>query len=446
MNENYDVIVLGTGLTECILSGLLSVEGKKVLHMDRNDYYGGDCASLNLTQMFRKFRDGASPPEAFGRDRDYAIDLIPKFMMANGAFVRMLTHCEVTNYLEFKQIAGSYVFRDGKISKVPANEVEAVKSPLMGLFEKRRAKKFFEWVQTYDVKDPATWQGLDINKVTMAEVYKHFGLEPGTQDFIGHAMALHLDDSYINKTAKDSFDRIVMYTLSVLRYGKSPYVYPLYGLGELPQAFARRSALYGGTYMLHKPIEEVQYDAAGKVTGVKSEGECAFAPIVIGDPSYFPSKVRDTGKVIRSICLLKHPIPNTDDSDSVQIIIPQNQINRKSDIYIACVSSAHKVCAPGYYVAIVSTKIETSTPELELQTAYELLGPIAEKFVSIVDIQEPTADGAADGVYISKSYDATSHFETVCEDVFSIYKRVTGKELHLKSWEELQAQAEAQGQ
>ena len=46
------VIVLGTGLTECILSGLLSVEGKKVLHMDRNDYYGGDSASLNLTQVY----------------------------------------------------------------------------------------------------------------------------------------------------------------------------------------------------------------------------------------------------------------------------------------------------------------------------------------------------------------------------------------------------------
>ena len=46
------VIVLGTGLTECILSGLLSVEGKKVLHMDRNDYYGGNSASLNLTQVW----------------------------------------------------------------------------------------------------------------------------------------------------------------------------------------------------------------------------------------------------------------------------------------------------------------------------------------------------------------------------------------------------------
>lgn len=49
-NDEYDYIVLGTGLTECILSGLLSVEGKKVLHMDRNDYYGAESASLNLTQ------------------------------------------------------------------------------------------------------------------------------------------------------------------------------------------------------------------------------------------------------------------------------------------------------------------------------------------------------------------------------------------------------------
>lgn len=30
MNEEYDAIVLGTGLKECILSGLLSVNGLKV--------------------------------------------------------------------------------------------------------------------------------------------------------------------------------------------------------------------------------------------------------------------------------------------------------------------------------------------------------------------------------------------------------------------------------
>ena len=61
MDEDYDVIALGTGLKECILSGLMSsVANKKVLHMDRNAYYGGESASLNLDQLYEKFRDGAA--------------------------------------------------------------------------------------------------------------------------------------------------------------------------------------------------------------------------------------------------------------------------------------------------------------------------------------------------------------------------------------------------
>lgn len=58
MDQEYDVIVLGTGLKECILSGLMSGQGKKVLHMDRNSYYGGESASLNLEQLWHKFRPG----------------------------------------------------------------------------------------------------------------------------------------------------------------------------------------------------------------------------------------------------------------------------------------------------------------------------------------------------------------------------------------------------
>lgn len=87
------------------------------------------------------------------------MDLIPKFIITSGELTKILVHTEVTRYLEFKQIAGSFVYRDGKISKVPSTEFEAVKSPLMGLFEKRRAKKFFEFLQGWKDDDPATHQG-----------------------------------------------------------------------------------------------------------------------------------------------------------------------------------------------------------------------------------------------------------------------------------------------
>lgn len=36
--------------------------------------------------------------------------------------------------------------------------------------------------------------GIDLDRDSMKTVYEKFGLEPGTQDFVGHAMALYLDD------------------------------------------------------------------------------------------------------------------------------------------------------------------------------------------------------------------------------------------------------------
>ncbi|KAK9380758.1 GDP dissociation inhibitor [Kockiozyma suomiensis] len=431
MDEQYDVIVLGTGLTECILSGIFSVEGKKVLHIDRQDHYGGESASLSLSQIYEKFRPGEPVRQSLGRDRDWNVDLIPKFLMANGELTNILMHTNVTRYMEFKQISGSYVYRDRRIAKVPSNEMEAIRSPLMGLFEKRRMKRFFEFISNYEEGNPSTYQGLNLDRNSMLEVYTKFGLEAGTKDFIGHAMALYLDDDYLTKPARETVERILLYAKSMARFGKSPYLYPLYGLGELPQGFARLSAIYGGTYMLDKPVDEVVYEN-GVAVGVRSGDETARAKIIIGDPTYFPTKVRKTGKVIRVICVLTRPIPNTDNADSLQIVIPQNQIGRKHDIYIAMVSASHKVASEGHYLAIVSTIIETDNPLNEITPAMHLLGPVVEKFVGITDLLEPVEDGTKDHVYISKSYDATSHFETTTDDVKDIYERIEGKPLVLK--------------
>lgn len=427
MDESYDAVVLGTGLTECVISGLLSVSGKKVLHMDRNDYYGGESASLTLEQLFQKFRDSAAPEDKLGRSRDYNVDLIPKFLMANGKLVNILRKTGVTRYnMEFMLIEGSYVWRKGKIYKVPATAKEALSSPLLGLFEKRRLKKFLVFVQNYNEEDPKTHEGMDLKKMPMSEVYDKFSLSQDTREVIGHALALHLNDDYLTKPAVETVPKCQLYEESLRAYGKSPYVYPLYGLGELPQVFARLSAVYGGTYMLDKSVDEIVYDDDGKVTGVRSGDEVAKCNLVVGDPSYFPDKVRKTGQVARCICIMDHPVPNTNDSKSVQIIIPQNQVNRSNDIYVCCVSYAHQVCANGKFIALVSTRVETDNPEKELQPGLDLLGPVLEKFYNVCDTFEPKEDGTKDNVYVSRSFDATTHFETTSNDILDLHKRILG--------------------
>ncbi|XP_072309401.1 rab GDP dissociation inhibitor beta-like [Eucyclogobius newberryi] len=426
MNEEYDVIVLGTGLTECILSGIMSVKGKKVLHMDRNSYYGAESASLTpLADVYKHFKLPGSPPDSMGPARDWNVDLVPKFLMANGQLVRMLLITQVTRYLDFKVIEGSYVVKGGKVHKVPSTETEALSSGLMGLFEKRRFRKFLVYVAGFDENDPKTLEGMDPHKTTMSEIYKKFSLGQDVQDFTGHSLALYRTDEYLEKPCIEAINRIKLYSESLARYGKSPYLYPLYGLGELPQGFARLSAIYGGTYMLNKPIDGIVVEN-GKVVGVKSEGEIARCKQLICDPSYAQDRVKKVGQVIRVICILSHPIANTSDAKSCQIIIPQNQVNRKHDIYVCMISYDHNVASKGKYIAIASTTVETNNPEDEVRPALDLLSPIDQSFTSISDLYEPTDLGTESQIFLSRSYDATTHFETTCDDIKDIYKRVMG--------------------
>lgn len=113
---------------------------------------------------------------------------------------------------------------------------------------------------------------------------------------------------------------------------------------------------------------QVEFDADGKAIGVTSEGETAKCKKVVCDPSYLPEKVpsrsvefflignqmflqftfcfyitsfsekwrnwqvKKVGKVARAICIMSHPIPDTNDSHSAQVILPQKQLGRKSDM------------------------------------------------------------------------------------------------------------------
>ena len=152
--------------------------------------------------------------------------------------------------------------------------MEALKSPLMGIFEKRRARKFFIYVQAYNENDPKTHEGMDLTRVTTREfiayvislktlalsmyqksfevqcwewslqfVYcvknfssylvcepestfsvkecgltwilpidRKFGLDDNTMDFIGHAMALYRDDHYLDEPALDTVKRVKVRT------------------------------------------------------------------------------------------------------------------------------------------------------------------------------------------------------------------------------------------
>lgn len=77
------------------------------------------------------------------------------------------------------------------VCKVPSDEMEAVKSSLMGLWEKKRLVNFINYLLKLDLADKKSWGEHDLNKVPMQKIYEKFGFCENTIDFLGHAVALH---------------------------------------------------------------------------------------------------------------------------------------------------------------------------------------------------------------------------------------------------------------
>ncbi|CAI9777098.1 unnamed protein product [Fraxinus pennsylvanica] len=102
---------------------------------------------------------------------------------------------------------------------------------------------------------------------------------------------------------------------------------------------------------------------------------------------------------------MSHPIPNTNDSHSAQVILPQKQLGLKSDMYLFCCSYSHNVAPKGKFIAFVSTEAETDQPEIELKPGVDLLGHVDEIFFETYDRYEPANEPSQDNCFISTRRD-----------------------------------------
>lgn len=71
----------------------------------------------------------------------------------------------------------------------------------MGMMEKTRVTSFLNWIIGVKIDDKKTWGKYDLNTMTAEKLYKEYGLEPNTIDFIGHAVALFTNEEYLAKPA-----------------------------------------------------------------------------------------------------------------------------------------------------------------------------------------------------------------------------------------------------
>ncbi|XP_024532569.1 rab escort protein 1 [Selaginella moellendorffii] len=329
--DRFDAIVVGTGLPESILAAAAACSGRKVLHLDSNEFYGSEWASMTLDQLSSfiaslgacngsaavdssaeldalgleesellrdefLYSDGKvcefeGSAAALGSSRDYTLDIAaPKVLRCAESLVDLLIKCGASNYLEFKGVQATYIWSGDGFISAPTSSSELFQDRSLALRDKRRLMRFLKSVQAYISQEGDGAGFSDENlKVSFVELLEREQLPQSIQSIILYAVALLDEDQKASSSPISALKGLQLLKLHMASIGRfdnnGAFLYTLYGQAEIPQAFCRVAAVHGALYVLRMPVTSVIRDKETKqFKGIRAQsGQLLYSDkIVLG--------------------------------------------------------------------------------------------------------------------------------------------------------------------
>ncbi|KAL6959830.1 hypothetical protein U1Q18_039982 [Sarracenia purpurea var. burkii] len=297
-----------------------------------------------------------------------------------------------SQYMEFKNVDASFVRDgDGKLSSVPDSRSAIFKDSTLGLADKNRLASFFKLVEGHlkavgsDGDEGSESRRISENELEspFVEFLNKMRLPPKIKSSILYAIAMadyDQDNMEVCKNilkTKDGINRLALYHSSVGRFPNAlgALIYPIYGQGELPQAFCRRAAVKGCLYVLRMPVNALLMDKdSGSYKGVKvASGQELFSHQIVLGPSFIvpppsiessPDFLQDRlkgfgtqgtrGKVARGICITKSSLKP--DVSTFLVVYPPKTLypEQVTSIRLLQIGSSLAGCPSGMFVFYLS--------------------------------------------------------------------------------------------
>ncbi|KAJ3447508.1 rab gdp dissociation inhibitor alpha [Anaeramoeba flamelloides] len=427
LDEEYDVVAIGTSLPTVLICSILAGEGKKVLLVDSKGDYGSETRSFQIEGFFDHFDESITNSSVdFGNNSQWYLNLITKFFMADGELIQQISNMDVLKYLEYKMVENISIFTEKKMLRVTSLLKNLLKMKGLGILEKRRVKKFFDFLDQIKNNENNSSKRYELNETPFETIVKTHNMAKVSRNMIGFGLALSTNSNYNQEPAINTINRISTFRRSEEKYEESPFLFPIYGLNELTTSLVRDIESKQGIILLKKKIGSIKRDTEKRIVGLEINNKIIKCKQLITSAEYFPNKIKSTKQIIRCFCILDHKIPKIDE-DSSCIIIPHIDLNRKNNIYISCLSPKFKITANNFYFVTISTVIETNSPHDEILPALELLGDIKKKFYQISDYFVPINNPVKEQIFITNSFDETLTFEYMFENVQYILKLIKGE-------------------
>ncbi|CAI9753322.1 unnamed protein product [Fraxinus pennsylvanica] len=423
--SNFDLIIIGTGLPESILAAASSAAGKTVLQLDPNWLYGSHYASLPLqdfisflqSQQFQS-QSSSNPQlpqtddtgnyvyvplvarplyssleinsyssEPLDNSKKFCLDLTgPRVLLCSDPMIDLILKTGINQYMEFKSVDASFTCdAEGKLGAVPDSRNAIFKDRSLSFTEKNQLMRFFKLVQGHFLSESESDESSRISEEDLESPFVEFltklGLPQKLKSIILYAivMANYDQDNMevytdVIKT-KDGINHLTLYHSSVGRFpnANGAMIYPLYGQGELPQAFCRRAAVKGCIHVLRMPAAALLIDKdSGTYKGVKLvSGQDLFSPQLILAPSFTITSPLDPfsshqlsshdlalqdvkEKVARGICITKSSLKP--DVANCLVFFPPRSLcpDQMKSVRVFQLSSNVAVCPPDMFVTYLS--------------------------------------------------------------------------------------------
>ncbi|KAK4042506.1 GDP dissociation inhibitor [Parachaetomium inaequale] len=274
----WDVVISGTGLQQSLLALALSRSGKKILHIDPNEFYGGPEAAFSLQDAeswVARVSDGtgglfksasiAQSESAAGlsSSRAYSLALAPQLIHARSTLLSQLVASRAYRQVEFLAVGSFYIFKPSQdpaqqpsLSRIPSTREEVFSTTAVSTKAKRLLMKFLKFVLDYESSpQQETWQPYADAPLTDL-LQTGFKMDAELQTYIV-TLTLSLDGKI---STKDGLAVIRRHLSSMGVYGPGfAAIYPKWGgLSEIAQVSCRAGAVGGAVYMLGTGIKETE--------------------------------------------------------------------------------------------------------------------------------------------------------------------------------------------
>ncbi|KAG8513233.1 Rab proteins geranylgeranyltransferase component A 2 [Galemys pyrenaicus] len=320
--------------------------------------------------------------------RKFNIDLVSKLLYSKGLLIDLLIKSNVSHYAEFKNVTRILTFREGKVEKVPCSRADVFNSKELTMVEKRMLMKFLAFCLDYE-QHPDEYQAF--MQSSFSEYLKTKNLTPNLQHFVLHSIAMASDSSC---TTIDGLKATKNFLQCLGRFGNTPFLFPLYGQGEIPQCFCRMCAVFGGIYCLRRKVQCLVVDKeSGRCIAIIDHfGQRINAKYFVVEDSYLSEETCSNvqyKQISRAVLITDESLLKTDSDQQVSILIVPPLEPATCAVRVTELCSSTMTCMKNtYLVHMTCSSSKTAKEDLE-SVVKKLFTPYAQTEKNKEELTKP---------------------------------------------------------